>query len=171
MSKQQTQKVLIPKGTINPNEDTVIEIPTNYRKAPVVVATKSNRSATIAARSSKTTKQIAERDVEDFNYVMYNQQPTLTPCPAVCYSESIDQNQATTQQQFRSAKRKTVQTGISENYSNTISLSDLSAKEKAETKLVQEKLEAFQLARRQFLIEANNITENSKGVQAKPSQS
>lgn len=36
--KKTTQKIFIPKGSINPNEDTIIEIPSEMQEQPLVVA-------------------------------------------------------------------------------------------------------------------------------------
>lgn len=38
MAQKKTQKVFIPKGSINPNEDTIIEIPREMQEQPLVVA-------------------------------------------------------------------------------------------------------------------------------------
>lgn len=55
--KIEYQKVVIPRGMINPHETTVIEIPTNLQKQPVVVAkrkTEPSRSISKSRTSSKS---------------------------------------------------------------------------------------------------------------------
>lgn len=50
------QKIVIPKGTINPNETTVIEIPGNLRKKSVVIAKKGTDNTTVISESSRRRK-------------------------------------------------------------------------------------------------------------------
>lgn len=49
MSKNRTQKILIPKGTVDPNEDTLIEIPVEMQELPIVVAKKPGSGQSIVS--------------------------------------------------------------------------------------------------------------------------
>lgn len=49
MSKNKTQKILIPKGTVDPNEDTLIEIPADMQELPIVVAKKPGSGQNIVS--------------------------------------------------------------------------------------------------------------------------
>lgn len=57
--KSPVQRVIIPKGLVNPTETTVIEIPLIYNKQDVVVAQK--RSV-----GRKSPRKVAERDLGDY---------------------------------------------------------------------------------------------------------
>ncbi|XP_057651878.1 uncharacterized protein LOC130891261 isoform X2 [Diorhabda carinulata] len=52
--KNRTQKLIIPKGTLDNNDTTVIEIPSQYRSQEIVIAKKSN----ISSYSSKIDQSI-----------------------------------------------------------------------------------------------------------------
>ncbi|CAG9768571.1 unnamed protein product [Ceutorhynchus assimilis] len=192
MSKKGSQRILIPRGLVDPNEDTIIEVPRNYKETPVVVASRSERNVNIA-RSTKSIK--LRKDEEDFDYVMYNQKPTAqyprARNQAVSYVPQANYNtqpsQATIDAQppvsypppsvhsrqpnlyqppIKCTNATTYDSAVPERNLD-ISLTNLDATEKAELQQVQDKLEAFQRARRQFLLEANQLT-ISKGVQTAP---
>lgn len=50
--KEVFQKVIIPKGMVNPEETTIIEIPSKLQKQPVVVAKRKSQEPSIAEKSA-----------------------------------------------------------------------------------------------------------------------
>lgn len=59
--KRDFQKVVIPRGMINPHETTVIEIPTNLQKQPVVVAKRKTDGAYTPTKSRSGTNTKPDR--------------------------------------------------------------------------------------------------------------
>jgi hypothetical protein len=45
MENQSAQKIIIPRGLIDPSETTIIEIPQHLKRTPVIVAQKQTRWA------------------------------------------------------------------------------------------------------------------------------
>ena len=43
MDDNSAQKIIIPKGLINPSETTIIEIPQHLKRIPVIIAQKQTR--------------------------------------------------------------------------------------------------------------------------------
>lgn len=65
--KIEYQKVVIPRGMINPHETTVIEIPTNLQKQPVVVAKrKTEPSPSSPSRRSSKSRTSSKQKYDTF---------------------------------------------------------------------------------------------------------
>ncbi|KAL1491558.1 hypothetical protein ABEB36_012136 [Hypothenemus hampei] len=98
MSKKKSQKVLIPKGIINADEDVLIEIPRTFKDKPLVVAAKPG------------------------SQIVHSSFP-----------------------------------GTSQSSIHYILLPNIQATEMEEKQAIQAKLEAYQEARRQFLLETSRV--------------
>ncbi|ENN79330.1 hypothetical protein YQE_04239, partial [Dendroctonus ponderosae] len=137
MSRKKTQKVLIPRGTVNPNEDTLIEIPTSLKEKPMVIASQphhsfGNTSRPLEKSFTRSTSPIISAGRAGFH---------STTIPDPVFSSSMVEM-------------------------DDMRLPDLDSTEQEEAMMVQEKLRAFQEARRRFLMEATRVA--NKSIQTSP---
>ncbi|XP_050296506.1 uncharacterized protein LOC126736271 [Anthonomus grandis grandis] len=178
MPKNKSQKILIPRGTIDPNEDTLIEIPKNLQERPVVVASRGPNQTHLSFRSD----HIGPSNISSQYAPMQTTNPNITLGqtyyePAAANTSTFYQPQPIptrnqvpirTDDSFSPTHNSTVH---SPNYysSHDISaslLADLNTTELEEKSLVQQKLEAFQEARRQFLLETTTMVATSTSPSA-----
>lgn len=140
--KKKSQKILIPRGTIDPNEDTLIEIPAGLKTKPVVVAGKNEADRSLTANRSTKSFISSERDFDEslFDHSILNKSIS-----------GIRQNECHFTPSNSTADYRTAL-----DLDSTV-IADLNVTEQEEKMLVQRKLEAFQEARRQFLLETTHV--------------
>ncbi|XP_060518199.1 uncharacterized protein LOC132696991 [Cylas formicarius] len=134
MFNKKSQKILVPKGTIDPDEDTVIEIPIALKGQPIIVARKQGR-----ADDSLSISRSLYSSISGETFPVRTSSTLSRPQETLWYS-----SQATHQP-----------------------LGNLDQTELAEKQLVHSRLEEFQQARRQFLLETANVA--TKSTQVSPS--
>ncbi|KRT81835.1 hypothetical protein AMK59_5410, partial [Oryctes borbonicus] len=128
--KIEFQKVVIPRGMINPHETTVIEIPINLQKQPVVVA----KRKTEISRANNKSRFGSRSKYDSFR-------PKQTSSPISIH----DQHQTS-----RSFMNYTPLEGLS-------SIGDLEATERQERDQLQRDLDEFQRARRKLLANTSHL--------------
>lgn len=155
MSKKKTQKILIPKGTINPDEDTLIEVPYSLKSNTLVVAgpsptpdfnTKVDKTTSFYDPSPISKSYIRLPEEARSSKTVYHKQPD--------YSQILSpilRNDAAS-----SSKPMSVVTDLDD-----MVLPDLYAAEQEERSVMEEKLSAYQQARRQFLFESTRVASKS----------
>lgn len=140
MSRKKTQKVLIPRGTIDPNEDTLIEIPSSLKEKPMVIASHSHNSSGNAGRTLE--RSFARSTSPGIRPGRSSRSEFHSPMiPGPVFSSTMMEM-------------------------DDMRLPDLDSTEQEEAMMVQEKLRAFQEARRRFLMEASRVA--NKSIQTGP---
>ncbi|KAF5304170.1 hypothetical protein FQR65_LT08064 [Abscondita terminalis] len=137
------QKVIIPKGMINPDETTVIEIPARLHKQPIVVA--KHKTADLGrgllCGTFKNQHLTTPASLKS---------PTLPPS-----EPQLNINQ----------HRLKVREGVDTNVRfNSGSLKNLNATEERERAELQKNLEAFQKARRKLLENTTKLATNNPTI-------
>ncbi|KAK4875757.1 hypothetical protein RN001_012179 [Aquatica leii] len=125
-----SQKVIIPKGMINSDETTVIEIPARLHKQPIVVAKHKNTDPGRNLLCSTFKTQNRPSSI-----------PTNIKLPSYI---SIDS-------QMNTNPKSKVEFDIQNNQLHACSLKNLNMTEEKERSELQKNLEAFQKARRKLL--------------------
>lgn len=140
--KKKSQKILIPRGTIDPNEDTLIEIPVDLKRKPVIVASKNGAERSFRANRSSGSFISSQND---FDESMFDQTISNRSISGIRQNESYF-TPNTSSSEYRTAL----------DLDSTV-IADLNVTDQEEKMLVQRKLEAFQDARRQFLLETTHV--------------
>lgn len=155
MSKKKTQKILIPKGTINPDEDTLIEVPYSLKSNTLVVAGPSP-----AAGFSKVDKTTSYYDTSK-SYIRLPEEARSSK--TVYYKQPDDYSQFLSpllRNDAASSSRPKESISVIADLDDMV-LPDLYAAEQEERSLMEEKLSAYQQARRQFLFESTRVASKS----------
>lgn len=155
MSKKKTQKILIPKGTINPDEDTLIEVPYSLKSNTLVVAGPSP-----AAGFTKADKTTSYYDTSK-SYIRLPEE--VRSSKTVYYKRPDDYTQILSpilRNDAASSSRPKESTSVIADLDDMV-LPDLYAAEQEEKSMMEEKLSAYQQARRQFLFESTRVASKS----------
>lgn len=91
-AEKQPQKIIIPRGVVNPDETTVIEVPARLKRNPVVVArnprsTNSDKSQTRLLQSSLNGRDVNTSSLSNKTIVFAPTSSTQTMRPASTYSQ------------------------------------------------------------------------------------
>ncbi|KAL1490936.1 hypothetical protein ABEB36_011605 [Hypothenemus hampei] len=117
-----TQQIIIPKGTIDPNEDTLIEIPGDMQEQPVVIVERSRKSfksiesnQEISVKTSNKSKdKVSDKDQSigyNGSYEEYCRKLKQASTPSKLQSSSTDRKRKT--EQSYSAHSSTMTDSIS----------------------------------------------------------
>lgn len=153
MSKKKTQKILIPKGTINPDEDTLIEVPYSLKSNTLVVAGPSP-AADFNAKVDKTTSFYDPSPISK-SYIRLPEEARSSK--TVYYKQPNDYSQILSPILRNDAASSSKPTSDLDD----MVLPDLYAAEQEERSVMEEKLSAYQQARRQFLFESTRVASKS----------
>ncbi|KAF7270239.1 hypothetical protein GWI33_016789 [Rhynchophorus ferrugineus] len=137
MSKRKTQKILVPKGTINPNEDVLIEIPIELRDQPMVIAKRPDKN--------RSYRKLTMPDNED---------DLTRRKPKKKHKRLDDSNEDISLYHKASNSSALNKTGVD----------NLDETEQLEKDLIQSKLQNFQQARRMFILETTSVATNASAI-------
>ncbi|XP_030768205.1 uncharacterized protein LOC115891785 [Sitophilus oryzae] len=143
MSTKKTQKILVPKGTIQSNEDVLIEIPVELKDQPMVIA---RRPQSGKSRVKPSDLKMVEYDEED---------PPVQP--AVKYKPRRVAPQQESEEFLPPFSSSTMHSSTRP----VPGLDNLDETEALEKQLIQKKLEEFQQARRMFILETTGVAAHS----------
>ncbi|XP_074029432.1 uncharacterized protein isoform X2 [Leptinotarsa decemlineata] len=170
-SKNKTQKLIIPKGTIDSTDTTIIEIPVKLHSQPVVVAKRKT--------SEKSLFLDGNREAITFR----PHHTLLEPESFTEFNEKIVGHQSTMLEDNRPRGAQVSRTGFSDGFHQRpvfrfderpfpndyiphglqpTDPADVDEIEKAETQLILEELQKYHQARRRFLEDASAIATKSK---------
>ncbi|XP_031352301.1 uncharacterized protein LOC116177455 [Photinus pyralis] len=157
------QKVIIPKGMVNPKETTIIEIPSRLHRQPIVIAKHKNSEIGygLLCSSFKSTNEHVTPTNSTFKPILSH----LKTLP-----ERILGSSGSTEKRRQGSSRHSSMQVISqphhgEKYNNqqvpnTGSFKDLEIVEERERSELQRDLEVFQRARRNLLENTSKLTSN-----------
>lgn len=155
------QKVIIPKGMINPEETTIIEIPSRLHRQPIVIAKHKNAEIGygLLCSSFKSPNEDVPPNNSTFTPIL-NHLKTLPERILGSSGSKVKQRQGSAHHSSMPVIPIPKGDKHVQQLPNTGSIKDLGAVEERERSELQRDLEVFQRARRNLLENASKLTSN-----------